>query len=494
MQRGEEKQSSSKAPDIDEERLRRALLEIASSPTKFCSGFLDFKPYPYQKEMLEDPSRFIVVCAGRRVGKSLVMSVKALWFAYTHPKSSTLIVAATQRQSMLMFDKLLGHIYDSPLLSVSVTRKTRTIIELSNGSRIVALPCGRYGKTLRGENADLVIIDEAAFVPEEVITNVMMPMIATTNGKMILLSTPYDKAHFFYKAFNSPRWSKYRFKTSDNPLVTQEYLDMQLESSGEKAFRQECLAEFVDDESTYFPMELLRPCVHVCESVVDCGYCYSNAKGDLSTFASSLYAGYDPGGLVDPAALVVVYKVPGQSKLDEQSKEAKSERRGEFFNPAFRVAYLKTYFPGKSAKQRQDQREISKDDSVVDVYSKFNVVISDIHKKYPFKKLFVDSSSIGTPIITHCRELGLPADGMNFHRVHKEELLSNLRILLERRKVELPDNSELLNSLNCITAERNRIGGYEFSHPRGTHDDLAHALALAVWRAGKGGIVIANIS
>ena len=51
----------------------------------------------------------------------------------------------------------------------------------------------------------------------------------------------------------------------------------------------------------------------------------------------------------------------------------------------------------------------------------------------------------------------------------------------------------MLTSLNCIVSERNRIGGYSFSHPHGTHDDLAYALALAVWRAGKGGgTVIAN--
>ena len=60
--------------------------------------------------------------------------------------------------------------------------------------------------------------------------------------------------------------------------------------------------------------------------------------------------------------------------------------------------------------------------------------------------------------------------------------------------VELPDNTELLSSLNCISSERNRIGGYVFTHPSGTHDDLAYALALAVWKARKGGTIVASFN
>ncbi|MFI5421466.1 MAG: terminase large subunit domain-containing protein, partial [Nitrososphaerales archaeon] len=98
----------------------------------------------------------------------------------------------------------------------------------------------------------------AAFVPEDVITQVITPMLSTTDGSMIMISTPYDKSHFFYRAFNSTRWSKYQFKTEDNPLVKKEFLLAQREEVGELQFRQEYLAEFVDDEKTYFSMALLR--------------------------------------------------------------------------------------------------------------------------------------------------------------------------------------------------------------------------------------------
>ena len=56
-----------------------------------------------------------------------------------------------------------------------------------------------------------------------------------------------------------------------------------------------------------------------------------------------------------------------------------------------------------------------------EVYTKFTVEIADLHKKASFRKLVVDSTGIGSPIISQCRELGLPVEGMNLHRKNQEE-------------------------------------------------------------------------
>ena len=74
-------------------------------------------------------------------------------------------------------------------MAKSVSKSTRTMIELKNGSKIIALPCGPDGATLRGYTADLVVMDEAAFMPEDMIASVIFPMLATTNGTAIMLST-----------------------------------------------------------------------------------------------------------------------------------------------------------------------------------------------------------------------------------------------------------------------------------------------------------------
>ncbi|MGI0083792.1 MAG: hypothetical protein ACREBQ_01790, partial [Nitrososphaerales archaeon] len=279
-----------------------------------------------------------------------------------------------------------------------------------------------------------------------------------------------------------PLWSKHRFKTADNPLVKKEYLAQQLEMLGERRFRQEYWAEFVDDESTYFPMNILRPAIHVCQirdGEQTCKFCSMFGEGTLPK--DELYAGYDPGGMTDPAALVVIQKIQKQAINTENEKATEKGVDEQELKPAFRVVLTKTF--------ATDQKKTGSNNEG-DVYSKFNVEIADLHKRSPFRRLMVDSTGIGSPIISHCKELGLPVEGMNMHRRNQEEIFSNLRILLERRKLELPDNMNLLSSLNCIVSERNRIGGYIFTHPSGTNDDLAYALALAVWVGGRGAIII----
>ena len=145
----------------------------------------------------------------------------------------------------------------SPALKNCVVRKTRTMIKFSNRSVIHALPCGPNGDTIRSKTANLLIVDEANYVPESVITEVALPMLATTNRMLILISSPTNKNHYFYRALNSPTWSKYHFKTEDNPTITKEYLAQAEEIESETAFRREFLDEFVDEENTYFAMPLL---------------------------------------------------------------------------------------------------------------------------------------------------------------------------------------------------------------------------------------------
>ena len=81
-------------------------------------------------------------------------------------------------------------------------------------------------------------------------------------------------------------------------------------------------------------------------------------------------------------------------------------------------------------------------------------------------------------------------EGVSFTQSVVEELLSNVKILLERKSITLRDNLDLLCGLNCITAKRNRLGAHMFDHASGTHDDLGYALALALRPPGKNPTII----
>ena len=73
---------------------------------EFAQTLFKFKPYEYQAKLLEEKSKRIVVRWSRQAGKTTCIALRAIWFAATHEKTLTLIVAPTLRQSMIMSDRI----------------------------------------------------------------------------------------------------------------------------------------------------------------------------------------------------------------------------------------------------------------------------------------------------------------------------------------------------------------------------------------------------
>ena len=165
-----------------------------------------FKWDKWQREVLEHEGN-ITLRTGRQVGKSEVISSKAVKFARDYPGTTTMIIAASQRQSSLLFEKVRGHLdlLENERKDIYSEKPTLTKIKLTNGSTIYSLPAGRTGYFIRGFTIDLLIADEAAYIPETV-WNAVIPMIAVSRkargmGYIILLSTPFGKGGYFYNSF-----------------------------------------------------------------------------------------------------------------------------------------------------------------------------------------------------------------------------------------------------------------------------------------------------
>ena len=207
------------------ERFERLRERLRSDPVAFAEAILDFKPFPYQADLLRCRSKRIVACWARQTGKTTTIAVKVIHYAFTNADKTVLIVSRGLRQSMIMFSVIERFIMKHPVLRRSVSKSTRTLIELKNGSRIVALPCGPSGASLRGYTADLVVMDEAAFMPEDVIASVIFPMLATTDGTAIMLSTPWGRDHIFYRSYKSPDYWSQHVRAEDCPLIPKEFLE-----------------------------------------------------------------------------------------------------------------------------------------------------------------------------------------------------------------------------------------------------------------------------
>ncbi len=403
----------------------------------FAEELLGFKPFSYQRKLLLDESPRIVSCMGRQTGKTTTIAVKAIHFAYVNDDVTVLITSPSLRQSMIMFDRILSFIYDNPYLPRSVVRKTRTVIQLSTGSQIVALPCSE--NFLRGYTASLCIMDEAAFMPEEVITQVIFPMLSTTDGKAIFLSTPWGRDHFFYRAFMDPNYSVHRVKSSECPLIKPEFLEEMRRTMTEQAYRMEYEAEFVEASSSYFPQDLIRGCVDPKLEFM------SDLETGVRIRGGEYYGGVDFG------------------KLEDYSVVTALKREGDLL----KLVYLND-FP---------------------INTPYSNVIGHLvraNQRFRFRKVQVDQTGVGEPVLEELRAQGVPAEGLTFTIKTKEELLSCLKIAMEQKRLKMPYNRRLCEQINEQQYAYSKSGHLQFSHSSGSHDDMLWSLALGVYAATMG--------
>jgi len=418
-----------------------ALRRLRGDPVLFAEEVLGFEPFPYQAKILADPSPRIVACMGRQTGKTTTVALKAIHFAFCNADSTTLIVSPSMRQSRIMFDRITAFIEGSRWLRPSVVRDTQTVIELTNGSRIFALPCSLH--RLRGYTADLVVVDEAAFLDDEVVDDILFPMLATTKGMLILLSTPWGKGNLFHRSFTDPAWSVHRVKSSECPLIPREFLEEQKNRMTEDSYQAEYEAVFVDTMASYFPMALIRKCSD-----------WKLQFEDLENLTLGEYfAGLDLGKMRDNSVLAVV-------------------EGGE----PICLVYIKEFRLGTEYP-----------DVINDV--------AEVDDKLRFRRLVVDRSGVGEAVVDELRSEGVDcAEGVSFTQSRKLEYLAFLKMAMQQGRFKMPYNRDLATQMNEQRYERSPSGKTRFYHPPGSHDDQLWALALAVWatKSDQEGVVIVS--
>lgn len=126
------------------------------------------------------------------------------------------------------------------------------------------------GRNLRGHSANRVVIDEAAFVSDKVIEEVVSPMLADNNGDLVMISTPFGKNHF-YRAYIRGmegldlKCRSYRFPSYSNPYISSEYIEYQKSILTPRQYKVEYEAEFADDDSSVFPWSDIQAAIDAAE-------------------------------------------------------------------------------------------------------------------------------------------------------------------------------------------------------------------------------------
>jgi len=412
----------------------------------------------WQEEVLSYRGN-IALRAGRQVGKSTIVSRLAAERSIETPRLQIMIVSATERQAFLLFSKVLLYLDSNyrSLIKKGKQRPTKSQIQLKNGSTIRCLPCGLDGLGIRGFTTDLLIVDEAAFVPISVFPAII-PQLATTGGKIILLSTPFGAEGYFYDCFNDDSFKTWHINAEEiaesrpEPQRTfmKDHQEKQKERMTTLQYAQEYMGEFVSDFRRIFSDELISKCC--------------NIKRQMIVPQAEYFLGVDISRMGDDkTALEVIRRIDKDNLIHVEH-----------------IFKMKQY-----------------------TTTTFDDIVR-LNKQYDFKKIGIDagSGSLGVGILDFLlrepsvkrkvialNNLSRQLDhlGERKRALLKEDMYFNLLALMEKSKIALLDDDEVIASLRAIQYEYNLTIGKKsavriFANEH-KYTDLVEGLIRAAWLA-----------
>ncbi|MBP7865715.1 MAG: terminase family protein [Acidobacteria bacterium] len=226
-------------------------------PAAWARDALGFESDPWQAGFLRAGESRVILNTSRQVGKSTVCALLACHQAIFRARSEIIVISPSLRQSGELFRKLVRFL--GSLGTGAPLEENRTTYVLPNGSRILSLPGSE--DTVRGfSGVNLILMDEAARIDDDLLSAVT-PMVATSGGRIVLLSTPAGRRGVFHKLWTDGEgWRKVRVPAAECPRIPPGFLAAERLALGETLFRQEYACEFVDDLTAVFSMDAIHAC------------------------------------------------------------------------------------------------------------------------------------------------------------------------------------------------------------------------------------------
>lgn len=393
----------------------------------------------WQREALALGKRQTVLVSPRQCGKSRSLSVLAVWWAYRRPGQLVLIVSAGDEAAGRLL-RTMQSITSHPLLSGSVVDETQHRVILSNGSEIRSVPASE--RQVRGWSVDLLLVDECAFVSEDLLVSAALPTTAARrDARVVLASSPWSDAgpfHAFAAAGEDPAdpyTVTFRWRLADAWWISPAVVEAARASMSPLRFRAEFDGEFVGAGDAYFAMGDILACVADFPLVAD----GAGMPG---------VAGLDWGRRQDAHAVVVA------GLLDDFGANGR---------PVVVVPWAETSRRPYGAQVAAVER-LARSWRLEVIRSEVNGVGA-----FPSEQLAERVGGWARVAQSATTQGG------------KEDAYGRVAVLLAERGIVLPQHEELLRQLGGITAAATPSGGLRIAaRTESVHDDLPDALTLAV--------------
>lgn len=228
-------------------------------------GTILFDLYPFQEETLQsfiDNDKNIVL-KSRQMGISTLVSAYALWLMLFNTDKSVVVISRTQDATKEIVTKIRFMNDNLPSwLKIPLTEDNRLSLRFKNGSNIKAVSSA--AGSARGFACSLIILDEAAFIPNAEEVWVGANATTSTGGKAIILSTPNGVGDFFHKMWVEAEAKQNGFATKSlpwylHPERDQKWRDTKGAEQGDKRkAAQEFDCDFTTTGNTVVDPDLLK--------------------------------------------------------------------------------------------------------------------------------------------------------------------------------------------------------------------------------------------
>lgn len=390
----------------------------------------------WQKEIIEAKGH-ILLCTGRQVGKTTIFAIKAAERMVHDPGCRIIGVSLTEDQAFLMramVEDYLKEKYPTYLKVAKKDKATKNKITLNNKSTYTVRPVGNTGDAVRGFTADVLIVDEAAYMPE-LMWIAAKPTLLTTGGDLWYCSTPHGKEGYFYECYQNKHNRFKVFHVSSEEVIHNRkisenwtkhkreenirYLEEEKAEMSELRYAQEYLGQFIDELRQFFSDDLIDKAL-------------TNTQDNPVNFKPNgdFFLGCDIARLGgDESTFEIIRRIDKNNLLHVYNEVQKRK--------------LTTWTEGR---------------------------IIELNKTFNFRKIYIDAGagSLGVGIFDHLlqhpqvkrkveainnRKLVLDRYGKSKQRLLKEDLYDNLRSLMEKGQIKLLNDENVRLSLKSVQYE-----------------------------------------
>jgi phage FluMu gp28-like protein len=360
----------------------------------------------------------------RQTGYSFVNALEAVLGCFAG--TDQLIVSTSERQAKEVIEKglrigglLMGFPGDPP---ARITSDSKTEIRFSNGHKILSLP--QNPDTVRGFSGDVCLDEFAHYRQDKEIYRAIYP--TTTRGYSLrIFSTPLGQSGKFFDLWNKDSTisrTKIDIEEAKRQGLVVDIEEIRREYDDEEGFQQEFMCQFIDEQTSFFPYELLRSCL-----------------GD-DVGEGPAYLGCDIGRKRDRTIIYVLADVGGRL-LTRRHEELK----GQTFET-----------------QRSALRSIIQAENVM--------------------RGCIDATGLGMQLAEELKtEFGF-IEPVTFTLEAKERMAVLAKRKFEAKQIQIPDHPHLINDLHSIRKTVTPSNNVRFDAERDSsgHADRAWALMLAV--------------